>query len=161
MKRFPLPVLALGCATAIQVLLLAEGIVINHTPSLPEGFYRKKSRPVGKGCFVLFQLPESELSVRPYARDNLIKEIVAEKGDRICIGAAGVRVNGRMLANSAQLPSDRNGLPLPHLRVEDYTLKDGEFLTMSAYNPSSFDSRYFGLVRRGSVLAVVEPLLTW
>ena len=51
--------------------MLTAGIVINDTPSLPEGFYRKKASPVAKGCFVLFRLPPSELSARPYAREKI------------------------------------------------------------------------------------------
>ncbi len=100
-------------------------------------------------------------ATRPYAREALIKQVVAVAGDRVCIDAAGVRVNGELLANSAPLPVDRDGLPLPQLALQDYTLREGELLTMSTYNPRSFDSRYFGPVQRGSVVAVVEPLLTW
>lgn len=161
MKRWRLPLLACGCAAAIQTALLTGGIVINDTPSLPEGLYQKKARAVEKGSFVLFHLPAGDLSARSYARENLIKQVVAVEGDTICIGAAGVRVNGQMLANSAQLPVDRDGLPLPQLNLENYTLRAGELLTMSTYNPRSFDSRYFGPIQRANVLSVVEPLLTW
>ena len=161
MKRLCLPIMALVCAAAIQTAMLTAGIVINHTPSLPEGFYRKTAKPVRKGCFVLLRLPPCELSARPYAREILIKEVVAGEGDQITIETAGVRVNGTLLANSAPLPSDRDGWPLPRLQVEGYTLKAGEILAMSTYNPRSFDGRYFGPVHRGDVLSVVEPLLTW
>ena len=161
MKRWRLAILAFGCAAAIQTALLAGGIVINDTPSLPEGFYQKKARAVEKGSFVLFRLPAGELSARPYARENLIKQVVAVAGDKISIKTAGVRVNGGLLANSRPLPSDRDGLPLPSLNLEDYTLGADEILTMSTYNPRSFDGRYFGPVRRGDVLSVVEPLFTW
>ena len=161
MKTLRLPILALASAAAIQTALLAGGIVINDTPSLPEGFYQKKARAVEKGSLVLFRLPAGELSARPYARENLIKQVVAVAGDRICIETTGVRVNGQLLANSAQLPVDRAGLPLPRLNLEDYTLKTGELLAMSTYNPRSFDGRYFGPVQRADVLSVLEPLLTW
>ena len=72
-----------------------------------------------------------------------------------------MRVNGGLLANSRQLPSDRDGLPLPNLNLENYTLGADEILTMSTYNPRSFDGRYFGPVRRGDVLSVIEPLFVW
>ena len=100
MKRITLPLLALACAASIQGILLGAGIVINDTPSLPEGFYRKKNVPVEKGCFVLFRLPTSGLSSRPYARESLIKQVAAMEGDCVRISAEGVRVNGRLLANS-------------------------------------------------------------
>ena len=161
MKVLRLPLLALACAVAIQAALLAGGIVINDTPSLPEGFYRKREQAVGKGNFVLFRLPAGELSRRPYARENLIKQVVAVAGDKISIGTAGVWVNGRLLANSAQLPSDRDGRALPQLHLDEYVLSPGELLTMSTYNPRSFDGRYFGPIQRENILSVVEPLLTW
>ena len=82
-------------------------------------------------------------------------------GDKISIGTAGVWVNGRLLANSAQLPSDRDGRALPQLHLDEYVLSPGELLTMSTYNPRSFDGRYFGPIQRENILSVVEPLLTW
>ena len=141
--------------------MLGAGIVINDTPSLPEGIYQKKDAPIEKGCFVLFRLPDSQLSSRSYARENLIKQVAAVEGDRVRISSEGVRVNGRLLANSQPLSADRDGLPLPQLALDDYTLRAGELLTMSTYNPRSFDSRYFGLMPRKSVIAVVAPVFTW
>ena len=161
MKRFTLPLLGVLCAAAIQGGLLVSGIVINTTPSLPEGFYQKKGRPVEKGCFVLFRLPTQELSSRPYARENLIKQVAAVAGDRVTVSAGGVSVNGSLLPNSTPLPVDMDGQALPHPELTDYTLKPDELLTMSTYNPRSFDSRYFGPVPRTSVIAVVAPALTW
>ena len=161
MKRFLLPMWAVGVAACIQGGLLAGGIVINGTPSLPEGFYRRQACPVERGCFILFRLPASPLSARSYARERLIKQVVAVEGDRVSIAAAGVTVNGRRLANSAQLPVDRAGEPLPGLVVTEHVLGKDELLTMSTYNARSFDSRYFGVVPRGCVVAVVAPVLTW
>ncbi len=153
--------LAVVCAATIFGGLRAAGIVINDTPSLPEGFYQKQDRPIERGCFVLFQLPDAETTARDYARGNLIKQVAAREGDHVSIAASGVTVNGVLLANSAQLPFDRDGRPLPRLELDDYTLKAGELLAMSTYNPRSFDGRYFGVVRRGDVIAVVAPVLTW
>ena len=161
MKRFTLPLLGVLCAAGIQGGLLARGIVINTTPSLPEGFYQKQRQPVAKGCYVLFRLPAQALSSRPYAREDLLKQVAAVEGDRVTIAAEGVSVNGRLLPNSAPLPLDVYGQALPHPELTDYTLKAGELLTMSSYNPRSFDSRYFGLVPRVSIIAVVAPVLTW
>ncbi len=161
MKRLLLPMLAVVCAATIFGGLRAAGIVINDTPSLPEGFYQKQDRPIERGCFVLFQLPDAATTARDYARGNLIKQVAAREGDHISIAASGVTVNGILLANSAQLPFDRDGRPLPRLELDDYTLKAGELLAMSTYNPRSFDGRYFGVVPCGDVIAVVAPILTW
>ncbi len=161
MKRLLLPMLAVVCAATIFGGLWAAGIVINDTPSLPEGFYQKQDRPIEKGCLILFRLPDAETTARDYARGNLIKQVAARGGDHISIGVSGVKVNGVLLANSAQLPFDRGGRPLPRLELDDYMLGAGELLAMSTYNPRSFDGRYFGVVPCGNVIAVVAPILTW
>ena len=161
MKRLLLPTLAVVCAATIFGGLRAAGIVINGTPSLPEGFYRKQNRPIEKGCFILFRLPDAKTTSRDYARGNLMKQVVARGGDHVSIDRSGVTVNGVRLTNSAPLSFDRDGCPLPQLQLDDYTLGAGELLAMSTYNPRSFDGRYFGVVRCDDVIAVVTPVLTW
>ena len=161
MKRLRLPVLAAVCAAVILGGLKAGGIVINGTPSLPLGVYRKENKPVQAGAFILFKLPSAQAAGRPYAPENLIKQVAAVEGDQICIAAAGVSVNGTMLPNSAQRPADREGRPLPRPEMAGYTLRPGEVLAMSTYNPRSFDSRYFGPIRREWIIAVLRPVYTW
>ena len=161
MKRLLLPTLAVVCAATIFGGLKAAGIVINTTPSLLEGFYQKKNRPIEKGCFILFRLSDSKTASLDYARGNLIKQVAAREGDHVSIARSGVSVNGVRLANSAQLPFDRDGRPLPRPELDDYTLGAGELLAMSTYNPRSFDARYFGVVPCGDVISVVTPILTW
>ena len=161
MKRLLLPTLAVVCAATIFGGLRAAGIVINGTPSLPEGFYRQQNRPIERGCFILFRLPDAKAALRDYACGNLIKQVAAREGDHVSITSSGVKVNGVRLVNSVPLPFDREGRPLPQLQLDDYTLGAGELLAMSTYNPRSFDGRYFGVVRCGDVIAVVTPVLTW
>ena len=161
MKRLRLPLLALVSAVIIFGGARVGGVVINHTASLPPGFYRKQSCPVRRGCLVLFRLPEAQAGGRSYAQENLIKKVVAMEGDRVTISATGVTVNGQRLPNSTPLTADHEGRPLPVAISDDYSLLPGELLTMSTYNARSFDSRYFGPVPRRCVVAVVTPVLTW
>jgi hypothetical protein len=74
----------------------------------------------------------------------VIKEIAAVGGDRVTIGAEGVRVNGLLLKNSAPRPADDAGRPLQPYYLRDYALGTDELLLMSAHSPASFDARYFG-----------------
>lgn len=161
MKRLRLFLLAVFSAGAVQVGLRAGGIVVNGTPSLPLGIYRKENRPVQVGAFILFRLPPAQVGGRTYAREPLIKRVAAVEGDCIRIAPSGVSVNGTLLANSAQLSQDREGRPLPQPSLDEYTLRDGEILAMSTYNARSFDSRYFGPIRREWIVSVLEPVLTW
>lgn len=152
---------AICVAAAIEVSLLGAGIVINSTPSLPIGIYKKRVEPIAKGCFVLFRLPNTDSQSRPYARNRLIKEIAAMEGDRVTVSPKGVFVNGLLLRNSAQKEVDIDGVLLPRFSLNDYQLKSGELLTMSTFNPRSFDSRYFGPVTQNSIIAVVSPVFVW
>lgn len=161
MKRFLLPLLALACAGSIYGGLRVGGIVINHTPSLPEGFYRRQNVPVQRGCVVLFHLPAAQGGGRPYAQENLLKQVAAVAGDRVSVGPTGVRVNGQLLANSVPLRADREGASLSCAALDNHVLGPNELFTMSTYNPRSFDSRYFGPVRQEHVIAVVTPVWTW
>ena len=155
-------VLTVGSVATIVAALHAFGIVINETPSLPLGLYRKQPhRPVEKGCFVLFELPGTETLTRPYARGQLIKQVAATAGDRVTICAAGVFVNGSRLENSAPVEHDVYGQPLPRLALQDLALGPQELLVMSNHHPRSFDGRYFGPIHRGQILAVLVPVWTW
>lgn len=163
-KRLFLPLLAFGVVAGTCAILAAAGIVINATASLPLGFYRRVNRPVAKGALVLFRLPAlapGAAATRPYARGNLIKPVVASAGDRVSISKTGVVVNGVPLTASAQLDTDLDGQPLPHPFLCDYVLKGDELLTMSSYNPRSFDARYFGPISQFQVQAVLTPVWTW
>lgn len=154
--------LTVGCLVAAATALLACGIVINETPNLPLGFYRKQpGRPVEKGCFILFELPAAETAARPYARGQLIKQVVAAGGDRVSIGPRGVLVNGAPLENSAQLEADLYGQALPRPVLQNYVLPSGEILALSTHHPRSFDRRYFGPLPRGRAAVVVVPVWTW
>ena len=155
-------VLTIGGVAMIVAALHAFGIVINETPSLPLGFYRKQPhRPVERGCFVLFELPATETLRRPYARGQLIKQVAATAGDRITVCAAGVFVNGSRLENSVPMEHDVYGQLLPRLAWQDHPLGPGELLLMSTHHPRSFDGRYFGPVPGERIVAVLAPVWTW
>ena len=66
-----------------------------------------------------------------------------------------VHINGVPVA--AALPADRLGRPLPfwsHCRP----LTEGELFLLSATNPASFDSRYFGPVSASAVIGIAHPI---
>lgn len=155
-------VLIVGSVALVVVALHAFGIVINETPSLPLGLYRKQPhRAVEKGCFVLFELPATETLTRPYARGQLIKQVTATAGDQVTVCAAGVFVNGLRLENSAPLDRDVYGQPLPRLAFQDRVLGPDELLVMSNHHPRSFDGRYFGPIPSRRIQAVLTPVWTW
>ena len=155
-----MPLMAVATAAVITGLALWTGLVVNASPSLKVGFYRKTNLPVTRGAFILFRAPAEASEGRPYAREPLIKVAAGMEGDRVSIGPEGVTVNGLPLRNSKPLAQDSHGKPMPSLKLSNYVLKSGEVLPMSDYNPWSFDGRYFGPVRQSDVI-VLLPVWTW
>ncbi len=165
--------LGLGGELAAQ-----EGALWNGSESLPFGLYWRRpgpARPVGPGDFVVICTPA------PYARlaiargylprdtrgrgcsadgNPILKRIYAVAGDRYEVDAFGVSINGAVVRNSAPLRQDDRGRPLWDGRPHGATLGPHQVLALSAYNPASFDSRYFGPLDEREVLLRVRPVLT-
>ncbi len=148
------------------------GARINTTASLPVGLYWAVSDPVEIGSLVLFcppQRPDFDEARRrdyigsgfcPGGYGNLIKRVLAAKGDRVAMRAEGVFVNGQVVPFSASKLVDGGGLPLPRPSGVDVLLGDDEVLLMAS-NPKSFDGRYFGPIQRSQISSTLLPVFTW
>jgi type IV secretory pathway protease TraF len=68
-------------------------------------------------------------------------------------------VNGTLLTNSRPLARDSHGAELMILRTVNHIVGDDELWLVSSHSPRSFDSRYFGPVRRSDVRARLSPVL--
>ena len=88
-------------------------------------------------------------------RVPLLKRVGAVAPQHVCIVAGQVRIDGVPVA--AALPADRLGRPLPSLQL-CRRLQPGELFLLSATNPASFDSRYFGPVSAFAVIGVAHPI---
>jgi conjugative transfer signal peptidase TraF len=156
---------ALGCGA------IAAGLRYNGTSSFPVGFYVACSKHPAKGDLVLANiasLPGFEMArTRGYFNvayspsAHILKRLVGVAGDRVTIDSAGVEINGVRLKNSTPLPRDAAGRPLQAYFLKEYVLAAGEILLMSDYNPSSFDSRYFGPLQATAIESVVRSVLTF
>lgn len=157
---------ALAWAAFVQPL---PRLVYNPSDSVPVGWYRVKPFPhpsgslprrLAVGTIVLARVPADAAALaaqRGYlpAHIPLLKRVGAVAPQHVCIIAGQVRINGVSVA--AALPADRLGRPLPawpHCRP----LLKGELFLLSATNPASFDSRYFGPVSASAVIGVARPL---
>jgi conjugative transfer signal peptidase TraF len=102
----------------IAGLLPVCGIRINTSYSLPMGIYVRTSDP--RAGLIEF-CPEgrfaAESSARGYRTPGfypdgavpLLKPVVAQPGDTVEMSAAGIAVNGRLLAQTAPVAKDRRG----------------------------------------------------
>lgn len=135
--------------------------LVNESPSLPRGLYLRKvaAEPV-RGAVVAVPQP---VVARPYLRRLgmpdavlLIKRIAAVGGDDVCAADGRVTTPGRIVAVRSH---DRTDAVLPTWRGCRRLAADELFLLGDT--PSSFDSRYFGPVRRSDVVGVYREAMTW
>ena len=144
---------------------------INTTDSMPMGLWRQTANQAPMaGDVVLLCLPANPATELGQARgyiapgpcptgqEVLLKPIAAGAGDVVTVSPSAVTVNGHAIANSAQLPEDSRGRPLPSYPAGTYRVPAGEIWLVSSHNRRSFDSRYFGPVPASLVRSTVRPV---
>jgi conjugative transfer signal peptidase TraF len=156
----------LGLAT----LAIAAGaappyrLVYNPSESAPRGWYALvPERHAKTGEWVLVHLPKTIARLadeRGYLPIHIpiLKRIGAKSGEEVCASRRGVFIKGHRVAQALQ--EDSRGRPLPQWTA-CRKLKAQELFLLSSYSPFSFDSRYFGPVKRAAVIGEAIPLWTW
>src|SRR5437667_7948666 len=147
------------------------GIRINITSSLERGFYVVSQRPSAN--LVEF-CPEGEAATISLQRgyrtpggtcpdggSPLMKPIVAVTGDDVEVTTHGIRVNGKLIPNSAAHLKDHRGRKLAPWPNGEYTVATGTLWVISDFNSWSFDSRYFGPIPSSLVQHRLRPLWTF
>jgi conjugative transfer signal peptidase TraF len=138
-------------------------LVYNASDSVPVGWYRihhANSITVGNIVLARLPVPWADLAERRGylpSRVPILKRIGAVAPQRVCVRARRVHVDGVFAATA--LRHDRLGRSMPSWDA-CRRLVDDELLLLSADNPTSFDSRYFGPVSSSAVLGVAEPIWT-
>ena len=139
-------------------------IVYNPSDSVPLGWYRiGPPDSLHVGSVVLAQLPTDAAALaaqRGYLPEHipLLKRIGAMSPQQVCIENYIVRIDGVAVADVRA--ADGRGRPLSAWQ-QCWPLRDGELFLLSATNPASFDSRYFGPVAVSAVIGSAQPLWTW
>jgi len=133
--------------------------VVNLSPSLPLGLYRRVPAEPERGRLVEFSLAvEPPSRVRHAFAQRVLKPIVAVCGDYVDTSGDWLRINGQRVAPI--YTRDSTGHALPIWRASR-RLEEDEFFTYSARVPNSFDSRYYGPIPRRDIVAVYIPLWIW
>lgn len=154
--------LMLSITIAFVIVLIAivfiEGLRVNITPSIPLGIYKVLNVEPKKGDYAWFCPPDiwqiKEAKRRGYipigdcpgSYAHFMKQVAAVVGDKVTINESGVFVNGKLLNYSKPISNDSVGNSLFLYKLNDYRIKNGEYLMMTDRLQNSFDSRYFGLV---------------
>lgn len=135
--------------------------LINESPSLPKGLYvRSPDQTPGLDRLVTLTQPNV---VRPYLADlgipadlRLLKRVAAVGGEAVCADDGALRWPRGMTAVPAR---DRRGVTL--VAWEGCRVLAADELLVLGDSPNSFDSRYFGPVRRAAVEGVYAEILRW
>lgn len=152
----------------------AAGWMLVHTPSVPEGLYRRHAverRALTAGAYVCVDAiaPTAPIALREgvqtgalpaaWRSEPLVKRIAATEGAYVTVADDGVRVNGEMLPMSAPAAADSTGRKLP--RAASAVRLERAELWLRSEHPHGFDSRYFGPVSVAALTCVAEPVWTW
>ena len=153
---------ALAWASFVQP---SARVVYNPSDSVPVGWYRiepadSSPRPLSVDSIVLVRLPKDAAALaaqRGYlpAHIPLLKRVGAVAPQHVCIVDGQVRIDGMPVA--AILSADRLGRLMPSW-LQCRLLVEGEVFLLSATNPASFDSRYFGPIRASAVIGTAQPI---
>lgn len=135
--------------------------LVNESPSLPKGVYvRQPGGTAERNAIVAVPQPRA---IQPYlsglgipAEVLLIKRVAAVGGDVVCRHDGEVTTPDRVVR---ALTRDRRGVALPAWSGCRRLAPDELFLLGDT--ASSFDSRYFGPVRRDQIEGVYREGLTW
>ena len=168
-KKAELKPLYYALLIAVGFLLVCKAlsykIMFQITPSLPKGIYRiDQLDRIEKGMICVFDVPHNVYGLMKtrgwlpeHFRFYLSKPVVAKQGDFVDVTATGLFINGKYFGPVKQY--DSQGLPLPRI-YRKYVLRQGEYFFASSYT-NSFDSRYFGTVRKENIRWVEKPLLVF
>src|SRR5215471_9629113 len=163
--------LLVAAFAALATLVAATayaGLRINTSYSLPLGIYVRTTEPNARLVeFCPVEPFASESSERGYRTHGtacadgavpLLKPIVAVAGDRVVLSAEGMRVNGRLLPETAPLFHDAAGRSLHPWPFGTYVVEQGVVWVASTYNRGSYDSRYMGPISISRIRAKLRPV---
>ena len=159
-------------ASAVAAVRLA-GLRLQQTGSLPRGLYRDvRGAPPTRGTLgVWCQTPDVARWARergyvgrgncPGGVEAIGKAVLAVAGDTVRVTADGLTVNGVLAPHTRPLERDSRGRPMRRVPRGTYYVGADEVWLWSPHTGRSFDSRYFGAVPTGALVAVVRPVWTF
>jgi len=162
-RLLALACLAIGVLVASVVGHWPPLLIWNASASAPIGLYAVlPEHRITRGDLVLADPPEQ---IRFLAAERrylplgvrLIKRIAGLSGDQICSQDRVVSINGQIVAT--RMSQDPAGRAMPTW-MGCRTLGERDVFLLMAGIPDSFDGRYFGVVRRASIIGRLIPLWT-
>lgn len=158
----------------ISALIIILNIVfsfftINYSNSYPLGFYFNKNfENVERGKLYTF-CPEYNDYMK-FAEQNgfwanidkscgktpkYLKKALGLPYDKIIIKDNGVYINGKLIPNTEIILKNK-----AYNKDIEFSLKSDEYFMLSDYNKYSYDSRYFGVIKKHQIESNVIPIIT-
>lgn len=155
--------------TAATLILIASSfverpprLIWNITASVPIGLYVLSPEMPRIDEIVAVHVP---VHARQLAEDRrylpasalLLKPVAAMPGDRVCNWQRRIVINGRVRAMAAYRDGEQRFMPTWQ---GCRRLQTSEIFVLSP-SKDSFDSRYFGPIRRDAIVGVARPIVTF
>jgi len=140
------------------------GLVYNPSNSAPRGWYlMTTAKHIHAGDWIIARLPWTAAQLaerRGYLPRTvtLLKRVAAVEGDSVCEQNGAVMINKTVVAQA--LKHDGAGRELTAWQG-CRRLDADEIFLLSVTHPASFDSRYFGPMRRDAVIGSAMSAWTW
>jgi conjugative transfer signal peptidase TraF len=159
-----------GFPAAILFALIWHSLplMVNWSPSLPIGLYwMTKNERAPDVAFCMSAQLRAEAAAHGLERVSgrcpdgtaWIPKPNMRSARVVTLTSRGFTVDGRELPNTAPLPKDRFGRPMPHYPFGHYFVSTKEVWVVSSYNKRSYDSWYFGPIDARSIVCYARPIL--
>jgi conjugative transfer signal peptidase TraF len=150
---FVVSALAVAAIAAKPLINPVPLVIWNASKSVPIGWYLVAKRKPNLGEIAVIRPPEwieIYASARGYLplQTPLLKPVRAIKGSIVCRFGRYVFIDGKRVARAKHLDTNHRMLPLWN---GCQTLKSDDVFMLGMYR-DSFDSRYFGPIKRSQIL---------
>ncbi len=153
-------------------LLKPPPLRLNLSTSMPRGIYYISADQPTRGSFITLCLPAANVyhSVYPQSHFSgscpnhtqpLLKQLVGLSGDRIDLDPNQITLNGVALPHSSSFVMQNKRLPNSSIQKIVLVLNEQQIWVYGTKSIRSYDSRYFGPLSMGDIVAVVTPLWLW
>ena len=136
--------------------------VLNISSSIPIGIYKvDKSTDFKRGDIITFSTKNySDILNYSGSIKNITfsKYIAGISGDYIRIENNKIYINNKEKGNIFKVDGLNNNLP--QLKEKKYIVKVDEVFVLGT-NDKSFDSRYYGCIKKSDVIYKLVPLIIW
>ncbi len=144
-------------------------LTVNYSNSFPVGLYFNRNfKDIERGTLYIF-CPEYDEKMQ-FAEQNgfwgninkscgktpkYLKKALGLPYDKVIIKDNGVYINGQLILNTEIILKNK-----AYNKDIEFILEADEYFMLSDYNKYSYDSRYFGVIKKHQIESNVIPIIT-